>query len=184
MRSVLVIACVVGCGKGSGDSGSGTTSAPAAGGGNSDCTKAVELCTAVAASHVDALCGTKSPKTVPTSAAPPYQADGCSYKAENDASNVSVSRICIAGGAGVEQVKAVFKGGHDSRRENEVHTDLGGMGDEAYIATFRHDFRELFVRSGNTLIQVQHSLDVPAEAEDKLAKDCLIALYREVAAKY
>jgi hypothetical protein len=40
------------------------------------------------------------------------------------------------------------------------------------------------VRSGNTLIQVVHDGKAPADAEDKLSKDCLTALYREVAAKY
>jgi hypothetical protein len=139
MRSLLVIVCVIGCGKGSGDhAGSGGTSAPpgtttAPSGGSSDCTKSVQLCTVIAASHVDALCGTKSPKTVPTTGGPPIANDGCKYNAENNASNVEVARLCLAGDGGLEQAKMVFKASHDKLREQDIHTDVAGMGDEAYL---------------------------------------------------
>jgi len=188
MRRILVVACIASCSKGSdgkdshGSSAPAATTSSAAGG---DCTKSVKLCTEIDMAHVDAVCGTKSVKVVPdTVSAGDVAADGCSYKAANNASNVTLSRSCFGGAHGAEMTALAMKDPREKPRNEATLKDVPGLGDEAFITSAPYGLRQLFVRSGTTMITVERPGKLSADAEDAMQKNCLIALSREIAAKY
>jgi hypothetical protein len=201
MRRVMVIACLMSCSKpnddrAGGSRGGGSSSAqpsPASpktpavsSGGAADCKKSVKICAELTPAHVDALCGTKSPTTTPENMVAGDQAsvDSCRYLAANQASNVDISRTCFMGARAGEMMNLAIKQFREKPPQQGVITEVPGLGDEAFIVSAPYGARQLYVRHGTAYLTVARPGKLAADAEEAMRKDCLIALYRELAAHY
>lgn len=182
-RWLLGCIAVIGCGKSSGTepAGGGSAGGAAAAGraSSGDCAP-VRVCDVIPPARVDAACGTKTAKANPQDNDQMFVGNECHYMAANNSSNVDIARICFT--AGADQAKQLFKMDRDQQREGETITDLPGLGDEAYFRAQNHRFGEVNVRKGNVQIKVQGFVLTP-ETEEAMKTQCLIALYRDLAAK-